>query len=275
MNDTAKIGPGYRFGHITVIEKSAERKGTSIVWNCRCDCGTSMLMDTQKIKRGAVASCGCVPRLSPRAANLTGQQFGKLTALYPTNRREDQGSIVWVCRCECGKEREVTAFRLLNGKVRSCGCLVKPPVEDYVGKVFSQLTVLEYAGRVNRANRENFWRCRCTCGKETIVAQNDLESGTVTSCGCTIEDDVRIPDGSADALLKRSMRNVCKTNKSGFTGVFQDKRGTWIAYISFKNKRYWLGRFQTKEDAIQARRIGEEMRKNFQVWYSAEESQKV
>lgn len=29
-----------------------------------------------------------------------------------------------------------------------------------------------------------FWRCRCECGAETVVAANNLRSGNTKSCGC-------------------------------------------------------------------------------------------
>jgi hypothetical protein len=28
----------------------------------------------------------------------------------------------WLCRCECGMQREVQTFQLANGLSRSCGC---------------------------------------------------------------------------------------------------------------------------------------------------------
>ena len=33
-------------------------------------------------------------------------------------------SPMWICRCDCGKEKEVSATDLQGGKVTSCGCLI-------------------------------------------------------------------------------------------------------------------------------------------------------
>lgn len=52
-------------------------------------------------------------------------RFGRLTAEYPTEHRDHKGSIYWRCRCDCGKETEVTADSLLSGNTKSCGCLRK------------------------------------------------------------------------------------------------------------------------------------------------------
>ena len=54
--------------------------------------------------------------------DLTGQKFGKLVALHPTEKRFKR-SVVWVCKCECGNEKEVPARDLKSGNTSSCGCL--------------------------------------------------------------------------------------------------------------------------------------------------------
>ena len=55
--------------------------------------------------------------------NLTGQKFGRLTALEPTNERYIDGSVVWLCKCDCGHLLKVIAHNLISGHTRSCGCL--------------------------------------------------------------------------------------------------------------------------------------------------------
>ena len=58
-----------------------------------------------------------------RPRDLSGQKFGLLTAVYPTERRDHRGSVYWHCVCECGNEIDVSAGALLDGNNRSCGCL--------------------------------------------------------------------------------------------------------------------------------------------------------
>ena len=58
-----------------------------------------------------------------RPRELSGQKFGLLTAVYPTERRDHRGSVYWHCVCECGNEIDVAAGALLDGNNRSCGCL--------------------------------------------------------------------------------------------------------------------------------------------------------
>ena len=213
--------------------------------------------------------------------DLTGQRFGKLVVLYPTDRRMDSGSIVWKCRCDCGKEAEVSARRLTRGKVRSCGCLSNPPRKDYIGKRFGRLTVLDYAGtakELGKTGKANFWRCQCDCGTESIVSQTELQSGGTQSCGCLQKErateKLKIIDGTSVAIIERNKQHLRKNNKSGYTGVFRSSNGKWEAYINFKKKRYWLGRYSSKEDAVKARQRGEEMHDDFLEWYYSTHPQK-
>lgn len=53
---------------------------------------------------------------------------------------------------------------------------------DLVGQSFGRLMVLGRAGIAS--NRRATWRCRCVCGRETIVIGGDLRSGRTRSCGC-------------------------------------------------------------------------------------------
>ena len=56
--------------------------------------------------------------------DLTGQKFGKLTALEVVGR--DGPFAAWHCACECGTECVVRSRHLVSGHTKSCGCLHKP-----------------------------------------------------------------------------------------------------------------------------------------------------
>lgn len=54
--------------------------------------------------------------------DLSGQRFGKLTAIKPVGRNK-HGNYFWLCKCDCGNEKTVRSSSLLSGYTRSCGCL--------------------------------------------------------------------------------------------------------------------------------------------------------
>lgn len=53
-------------------------------------------------------------------------------------------------------------------------------------------------------------------------------------------------------------RKLDKRNKSGYTGVKETKTGTWNAQIYCDGKCINLGTYKTKEEAVKARKAGEE-----------------
>lgn len=56
-----------------------------------------------------------------KALDLTGQKFGRLTAIEKHSKQN--GHIVWLCQCDCGNTATVQGTRLKQGRTNSCGCL--------------------------------------------------------------------------------------------------------------------------------------------------------
>lgn len=56
----------------------------------------------------------------PKALDLTGKQFGLLTAIKKVNSRNHR--TYWLCKCECGNEKEIQTAHLTCGLTKSCGC---------------------------------------------------------------------------------------------------------------------------------------------------------
>jgi hypothetical protein len=54
--------------------------------------------------------------------DLTGQRFGHLVAVRPTDRKRGHGhNVIWECLCDCGATHYVAGSNL-GRNVRSCGC---------------------------------------------------------------------------------------------------------------------------------------------------------
>ena len=54
--------------------------------------------------------------------DITGQRFGRLTALHPLGRTDSRGSVLWLCRCDCGQELELSYNIIMYTNQKSCGC---------------------------------------------------------------------------------------------------------------------------------------------------------
>lgn len=73
-------------------------------------------------------------KLKPNAINLTGQKFNRLTALIPVS--SNSYGVYWKCKCDCGKITIILANKIIKGKTKSCGCLLKEHAQkrNYKGK---------------------------------------------------------------------------------------------------------------------------------------------
>lgn len=56
----SKIVIGQKFGRLTVISKTGERKNGKVVWVCLCDCGNEFKSQTSYLTTGETSSCGCL-----------------------------------------------------------------------------------------------------------------------------------------------------------------------------------------------------------------------
>lgn len=115
---------GQRFGDLTVLEAvTVEDRRYGIRWRCRCACGSEIELPQSALLSGKQTNCGC--KTVGIYRDITGQRFGRLTALYPVAGRTVRGSKIWHCRCECGNETDIPYNTLLYSNTRSCGCKKK------------------------------------------------------------------------------------------------------------------------------------------------------
>lgn len=104
---------GQTFGQLLATQRIDDD-----TWHCKCSCGNECDVSYLLLVGGGTKSCGCLVH-AMRAEDLTGKQFGLLTAIeYVGNRR-------WKCKCSCGNTTVVQATKLKSGHTRSCGCLRK------------------------------------------------------------------------------------------------------------------------------------------------------
>jgi hypothetical protein len=113
--------------------------------------------------------------------NFTGREFGKLTVLAKTDKRDRHLNFLWECQCACGKRVLTIAAKLRNGDAKSCGCL-----KDFnlTGRRFGRLVVLGSAGNYSYNWKTLLFNCRCDCGTEKAILGTLLRRGLTKSCGC-------------------------------------------------------------------------------------------
>lgn len=123
--------------------------------------------------------------------DITGETFNRLTAIRLVQRasRKSQRGQQWLFRCECGRIVERDKSRVLNGRTGSCGCLraessaEKNAKQHQPGEIFGELIVMGPAGRGGDSGHRLLWKCKCSCGKVTVVPGKSLRNGNTKSCG--------------------------------------------------------------------------------------------
>lgn len=124
---------GKRFGRLIVISRVANANDGHARWLCQCDCGNTVEVSSNVLKKGNTKSCGCLnkqvasEKAKAQYKNLTGQRFGRLIALEMIGSQKSSGSNsskLWRCQCDCGNNNFVTtSHHLISGNTQSCGCL--------------------------------------------------------------------------------------------------------------------------------------------------------
>lgn len=145
-------------------------------------------------------------------------------------------------------------------------------VVNLEGKIFGRLTAIKptserYFGSI-------VWECKCSCGNPVHVEAASLVSGNTKSCGCMHTESANLRwaknkndnvHGYIDNTCISQIRSkeIRSDNTTGITGVCYNKKDRgykkYRARITFKRKCYDLGRYITLEEAIEARKRGEEM----------------
>lgn len=201
--------------------------------------------------------------------DITGQRFGRLVALefrYYDGRHQD----CWLFQCDCGKEKIMPAASVKWGRVRSCGCLAKEHMaglnkKEIAGQRFDRLVAVCPTKKRDAAG-SILWECQCDCGNLAYYSVNALLRHRVHSCGCLYQESRKeCASHRKDFIENTSLSSIIVSkklranNSSGCTGVsFNQRKNCWQAYINFQKKRYFLGSFPEKEQAIKARKLAEQ-----------------
>lgn len=199
-----------------------------------------------------------------------GMRFGRLSLISKTDQRVG-GSVVWKCRCDCGKIVEVSSRDLGRGAVKSCGCLKKERL-NLIGKKFGSLTVIS---RITSGSHA-LWECKCDCGHFVTVRGDSLTRGKTISCGCSksgpqkakqMFDGRKIVDHTSEVFFNGTVSKNSRTRINGVTVV----NGKYRAYIGYKNKLYYLISTSDISLAKMVRAEADEAVKNgtFEQWISS------
>jgi len=213
----------------------------------------------------------------PKFQDLTGQKFNRLTVLrrLPSDKNM---KVKWEVKCDCGEIREVTGGSLKSGNTKSCGCLKKEVTVEYNknNKVIHGLSRNKlyqvHIGMVKRCYDSSRPKYKDWGGRGITVCEEwlDKESGLKSFVEWAenngyekgLDLDREDNDGNYEPSNCRfiSHRDNCLNrrkrtdNTSGYVGVgYEERSSIWRSQIQVNGKKKNIGRFQTKQEAVEAR----------------------
>ena len=156
------------------------------------------------------------------AKDLTGQRFGRLTALeYEHKHNTGKPNSVWLCKCDCGKQTRVSSKDLTRGRSKSCGCKGTRKHKFKSGERFGLLTVKRSLLKHESPLGFACYECKCDCGNVKLVRPGNLANGSTQSCGTCVKRG-------------RKRKHVLETD-TAFTDYSLNAR--YLSYLSSAKKR--------------------------------------
>jgi hypothetical protein len=147
-----------------------------------CVCGNQVRRAVSAIERRGIKSCGCMRWNIPKV----GERFNFLTFIGDTGKRTSTRQVIYLFKCDCGKEKEAEMKHIRQGGIKSCGCKFKVKVE--AGQKYGHLLAIRESERTERRfDKLVNWVFLCTkCNKEKIIPAKWVVDGLHKSCGCNI-----------------------------------------------------------------------------------------
>ncbi len=196
-------------------------------------------------------------RLHFNAVDLTGDRFGRLTAIEPTAARSGK-DVVWRCRCECGRDALVGVGNLRSGQILSCGCLqyenrLKHGGASDHGRLPEYQVWTDMRGRCNTPSHASFQRYGARaitiCARWNEFANFLSDMGRRPTPQHTIErvdnDAGYSKDNCIWATRKTQGRNHSGNHRITYRGVtrciaeWAEERGMPASVLSGRLSRGW------------------------------------
>jgi hypothetical protein len=112
---------GKRYGRFTVLKVCGSRSANgSVMWQCRCACGTALTMDSNTLRRKRTKSCGCLNReLSRKRCAILGRK--NTTHGHAVHGKESPEYRAWTAMKSRCTDSGVPCWELYGGHgVRCC-----------------------------------------------------------------------------------------------------------------------------------------------------------
>jgi len=242
---------GQKFNHLMVL--SQQKKNDKWYALCRCDCGREKKILAGEVRRGKQKTCGefsCEYRkkllaqyYAKKIKDCVGKKYNALEVISHYMKAAQE---FFLCRCDCGQEREFYAWDVRGGYRKTCGkqaCVSK--IRDYLymntdfsGRKFNRLTIVSQYR--DSKKKITYFHCVCDCGTKITANACTILHDQSKSCGCLQKE------AACETVKKSPPIVTLAENSSVFIvltklGYRKDGRKIGVLYIKDKrgSKGYW------------------------------------
>lgn len=209
---------GKTYGRLTVIEKAEPGKHGKSRVVCLCDCGESVVVETNSIKSGNTRSCGCLQKEVAARRCREGVKHGKImTRVYKTWAHmkarclnENDGSYKNYGGRGIGVCEEWLEFEPFNEWAMANGYSPRLTIERIDNDGNYEPENCKWADRLTQANNKRNNRVIAFKGEQKTLAEWSRTLGikyntlnTRLSCGWSVERAL----GTPQLKLRRVIRN--------------------------------------------------------------------
>ena len=199
------------------------------------------------------------------------KKFEKLLVVKESGK-DKRGKLLYECKCDCSNISIVLGEHLRSGHSKSCGCLKSQLSKEKatthgMSKTTTYKSWCHVLERCNNLKDKAYFdyggRGIKVC-KRWLKFENFFEDMGIKPKGYTIE---RIDNSLgyfkenckyATPLEQSRNKRVYKTNKTGISGIYLDKRNQkYQVSIGVNHKQFYIGIFQTLKESTIARKKAE------------------
>ena len=93
-----------------------------------------------------------------RQNDLTGRRFGRLEVIKLVGTHPKKRVLVWLCRCDCGNEKEMLSTSMTSHHAKSCGCLQREQASKMNSRENCKRAVVDDVAKVEALLRDGLNR---------------------------------------------------------------------------------------------------------------------
>ena len=158
--------------------------------------------------------------------DITGQRFGRLIVIKKADNYGN-GNYKWLCKCDCGNEKEIEKSSLIAGLTKSCGCLHNEGNRKTHGGKHTRLY--------------HIWlNMKARCYNNNTKEYKYYGGRGITVCDEWKNDFKNFRDWSFDnGYMENVKRNECTIDRIDYNGNYEPSNCRWVDQkIQNRNSRH-------------------------------------